>query len=158
MALRAGDAGRRPPKRRGRPKPERPVVAGRRDGTDFADFRDADDLWAGNFEVLTTTGKYFWIPTERVVTASNSTRRSGRATCSGAAAPWWCATGRTVTSTCPALYERRTARAMPPNDGLRLGRAPNGPRPSRCAASASACSWSATRASPMQQLTSLEFA
>jgi len=28
--------------------------------------RDADDLLAGSFEVLTTTGKYFWIPTERV--------------------------------------------------------------------------------------------
>jgi type VI secretion system protein ImpE len=32
----------------------------------FDDFRDADDLHAGFFEVLTTTGKYFWIPTERV--------------------------------------------------------------------------------------------
>jgi type VI secretion system protein ImpE len=32
----------------------------------FEDFRDADDLHAGFFEVLTTTGKYFWIPTERV--------------------------------------------------------------------------------------------
>lgn len=44
----------------------RPLVAGRRDGTAFTDFRDADDLSIGNFEVLTTTGKYFWIPTERV--------------------------------------------------------------------------------------------
>ena len=34
--------------------------------TAFEDFRDADDLHAGFFEVLTTTGKYFWIPTERV--------------------------------------------------------------------------------------------
>jgi type VI secretion system protein ImpE len=32
----------------------------------FDDFRDVDDLCAGFFEVLTTTGKYFWIPTERV--------------------------------------------------------------------------------------------
>lgn len=32
----------------------------------FDDFRDADDLCAGYFEVLTTTGRYFWIPTERV--------------------------------------------------------------------------------------------
>ncbi len=32
----------------------------------FDDFRDVDDLHAGFFEVLTTTGKYFWIPTERV--------------------------------------------------------------------------------------------
>ena len=34
--------------------------------TTFADWRDADDLWAGSFEILTSTGKYFWIPTERV--------------------------------------------------------------------------------------------
>ncbi len=34
--------------------------------TEFDDFRDVDDLCAGFFEVLTTTGKYFWIPTERV--------------------------------------------------------------------------------------------
>ncbi len=36
------------------------------DRTAFDDFRDVDDLCAGFFEVLTTTGKYFWIPTERV--------------------------------------------------------------------------------------------
>ncbi|HEV8678080.1 MAG TPA: type VI secretion system accessory protein TagJ, partial [Stellaceae bacterium] len=34
--------------------------------TPFDDFRDVDDLCAGYFEVLTTTGKYYWIPTERV--------------------------------------------------------------------------------------------
>jgi type VI secretion system protein ImpE len=33
----------------------------------FDDFRDACDLHAGTFEVLTSTGKYYWIPTERVV-------------------------------------------------------------------------------------------
>jgi type VI secretion system protein ImpE len=33
----------------------------------FDDFRDIDDLCAGFFEVLTTTGKYYWIPTERVL-------------------------------------------------------------------------------------------
>jgi type VI secretion system protein ImpE len=45
----------------------RPAVSGTSGDAAFADFRDADDLSAGNFEVLTTTGKYFWIPTERVV-------------------------------------------------------------------------------------------
>jgi type VI secretion system protein ImpE len=45
----------------------RPQVAGAGAGIPFIDFRDADDLWSGTFEVLTTTGKYFWIPTERVV-------------------------------------------------------------------------------------------
>jgi type VI secretion system protein ImpE len=33
----------------------------------FDDLRDADDLLAPSFEVITTTGKYFWIPTERVM-------------------------------------------------------------------------------------------
>lgn len=37
-----------------------------RDGT-FDDMRDADDLLAPCFEVITTTGKYFWIPPERVL-------------------------------------------------------------------------------------------
>jgi len=32
----------------------------------FDDFRDADDLCGGSLEVLTTTGKYYWIPIERV--------------------------------------------------------------------------------------------
>jgi type VI secretion system protein ImpE len=32
----------------------------------FNDFRDLNDLTAGVFEVLTSTGKYFWIPIERV--------------------------------------------------------------------------------------------
>jgi type VI secretion system protein ImpE len=45
----------------------RPRVPGRAADTSFDDLRDADDLGAGFFEVLTTTGKYFWIPTERVV-------------------------------------------------------------------------------------------
>ncbi len=46
----------------------RPHVAGFSGDTRFDDFRDADDLCAGSVEVLTTTGKYFWIPTERLVT------------------------------------------------------------------------------------------
>lgn len=32
----------------------------------FDDMRDADDVLASCFEVITTTGKYFWIPPERV--------------------------------------------------------------------------------------------
>ena len=46
---------------------ERPAVSGERDdGTVFDDLRDADDFYAGFFEVLTTTGKYYWIRTEQV--------------------------------------------------------------------------------------------
>jgi type VI secretion system protein ImpE len=44
----------------------RPRAAGSLAGKPVEDFRDADDLSAGFFEVLSTTGKYFWIPTERV--------------------------------------------------------------------------------------------
>ena len=47
----------------------RPRTPGMHGDVAFDDLRDADDLLAGNFEVLTTTGKYFWIPTERVVSA-----------------------------------------------------------------------------------------
>jgi type VI secretion system protein ImpE len=45
---------------------QRPRVPGHSNDTKFDDFRDADDLFAGIFEVLTTTGKYYWIPTERI--------------------------------------------------------------------------------------------
>ena len=47
----------------------RPRVAGFHNDKPFDDLRDADDLLAGNWEVLTTTGKYFWIPTERIISA-----------------------------------------------------------------------------------------
>ncbi|PPQ33366.1 type VI secretion system accessory protein TagJ [Rhodopila globiformis] len=47
----------------------RPRVPGYAGDATFDDFRDADDLLAGSLEVLTTTGKYFWIPTERVTSA-----------------------------------------------------------------------------------------
>lgn len=40
-------------------------TAGCAAGAAFADFRDADDLIGGHFEVLTSTGKYYWIPIER---------------------------------------------------------------------------------------------
>ncbi len=45
---------------------KREKVPGTRDGKAFDDFRDADDLCAGFVEILSTTGKYFWVPTHRV--------------------------------------------------------------------------------------------
>jgi type VI secretion system protein ImpE len=48
----------------------RPRVPGAANDAAFNDFRDADDLCAGYFEVLTTTGKYMWIPTEQVETVA----------------------------------------------------------------------------------------
>lgn len=44
----------------------RSVVPGHMGEAAFDDFRDADDLLAGSLEVLTTTGKYYWIPAERI--------------------------------------------------------------------------------------------
>ncbi len=45
---------------------ERPRVKGSCNGRPFDDLRDLDDLTAAVFEVLTSTGKYYWIPVERV--------------------------------------------------------------------------------------------
>jgi type VI secretion system protein ImpE len=66
VALRAGDA-QEAARKAADAEAARPRVPGRHNGTAFDDLRDVDDLLAGSFEVLTTTGKYFWIPTERVV-------------------------------------------------------------------------------------------
>jgi type VI secretion system protein ImpE len=46
----------------------RPRVAGRMGKLKFDDFRDANDLLPGFIETLTSTGKYFWIPTSRIET------------------------------------------------------------------------------------------
>jgi type VI secretion system protein ImpE len=46
----------------------RPVAAGTADGEPFDDFRDLDDPSAAHFEVLTSTGKYYWIPVISVKT------------------------------------------------------------------------------------------
>jgi type VI secretion system protein ImpE len=46
----------------GQRKPER----GTCDGTPFSDIRDLDDTTSSFFEVYTATGKYFWLPFEKV--------------------------------------------------------------------------------------------
>jgi type VI secretion system protein ImpE len=70
VALRAGDAAEAA-RQAAAAEAARPRVAGSLGPPSaevrFDDFRDADDLCAGFFEVLTVTGKYYWIPTERVV-------------------------------------------------------------------------------------------
>jgi len=45
---------------------QRPKVQGSCDGISFSDFRDLDDMTASFFEVLTSNGKYYWVPIERV--------------------------------------------------------------------------------------------
>lgn len=44
----------------------RPKPGGTMGGESFDDFRDLDDLSAGLIEVLTSTGKYFWVPLSAV--------------------------------------------------------------------------------------------
>ncbi len=44
----------------------RPAAKGTIDGKAFDDMRDLDDLVGGMFEVLTSTGKYYWIPMNTV--------------------------------------------------------------------------------------------
>lgn len=65
VALRAGDTAAAA-REAATAEAQRPRAAGTLAGRKVDDFRDADDFSAGFFEVLTTTGKYFWIPTERV--------------------------------------------------------------------------------------------
>jgi type VI secretion system protein ImpE len=45
---------------------QRPTVSGTCNDQPFDDLRDLDDLTASFFEVLTDTGKYYWIPFGRV--------------------------------------------------------------------------------------------
>lgn len=44
----------------------RPKPKGVCNGKPFDDFRDIDDVMAGLFEVITSTGKYYWVPIDRV--------------------------------------------------------------------------------------------
>ncbi len=44
----------------------RPGFKGKCDDVAFDDWRDADDITAGFMEVLTATGKYYWVPFSRI--------------------------------------------------------------------------------------------
>jgi type VI secretion system protein ImpE len=44
----------------------RPALAGICDGKPFDDLRDLDDRVGGVFEILTSTGKYFWIGADQI--------------------------------------------------------------------------------------------
>lgn len=44
----------------------RQPLGGTHNGAPFDDFRDLDDVFGGMIEAVTSTGKYFWIPAERV--------------------------------------------------------------------------------------------
>ncbi|WP_237215448.1 type VI secretion system accessory protein TagJ [Falsiroseomonas oryziterrae] len=65
VALRSGDA-EGAAREAAAAEAARPHVHGMHGEQRFDDMRDADDLIGGSVEVLTTTGKYFWIPIERL--------------------------------------------------------------------------------------------
>ena len=65
VALRAGDLAAAA-QRIAEAEAARPATAFMIDGRRADDLRDADDLIGGSLEVLTSTGKYLWIPFERV--------------------------------------------------------------------------------------------
>lgn len=49
---------------------KRCAVSGTCDGTEFDDIRDPDDLLGSVFEVLTSNGKYYWIPFDLITAVS----------------------------------------------------------------------------------------
>jgi type VI secretion system protein ImpE len=69
VALRAGDMAEAA-QQAAAAEAVRPHAPGKHNGTAFDDLRDVDDLLAGSVEVLTTTGKYYWIPTERLISVT----------------------------------------------------------------------------------------
>lgn len=66
LLLREGDA-EAAAKKLAEAEEQRPKVSGVCDGEPFDDLRDLDDTTASFLEVLTSTGKYFWIPMERLI-------------------------------------------------------------------------------------------
>jgi len=88
----------------------------------FDDMRDGDDVLSTCFEVITTTGKYFWIPPERVASVEFHPMKRPRdlfwrrATMSVASGP----DGDVYL---PTIYPPLQAGAAEPTDALRLGRA-----------------------------------
>jgi type VI secretion system protein ImpE len=90
--------------------------------TAFNDMRDADDLLASCFEVITTTGKYFWIPPERVLLLEFHAAKRPR-DLFWRRATMQVADGPDGEVYLPALYPPTTGTAVAMTDALRLGRA-----------------------------------
>lgn len=65
-ALRAGDGGEASALLE-EAEGARPALPGTADGTPFNDFRDLDDVSASHLDVLTTTGKFYWVPLRDVI-------------------------------------------------------------------------------------------
>lgn len=136
----------------------RPEVSGRQDGVAFADFRDADDLSIGNFEVLTSTGKYFWVPTERVESIEFHPARRPRDL-------FWRRCTMVVRDGpdgdvyLPAIYPSALLPSDEPvGDGLRLGRATEWTETAPVRGIGQRVYMVGDDAVPVQQMSRLEFA
>jgi type VI secretion system protein ImpE len=98
---------------------QRPHVSGTCNGQAFDELRDLDDLTSSFFEVLTSTGKYYWIPLERVESVEFHTPKRPRDLL-------WRGAHMVVRGGpdgevfVPVLY---AGSASDPNDEVRLGRA-----------------------------------
>jgi type VI secretion system protein ImpE len=88
----------------------------------FDDMRDGDDVLSTCFEVITTTGKYFWIPPERVASVEFHPMKRPRDL-------FWRRATMIVSEGpdghvyLPTIYPPLQGAATEPTDALRLGRA-----------------------------------
>jgi type VI secretion system protein ImpE len=88
----------------------------------FDDMRDGDDVLSTCFEVITTTGKYFWIPPERVASVEFHPLKRPRDL-------FWRRATMSVNSGpdgdvyLPTIYPPIQGASTEPTDPLRLGRA-----------------------------------
>lgn len=88
----------------------------------FDDMRDGDDVLSTCFEVITTTGKYFWIPPERVASMELHPMKRPRDL-------FWRRASMSVSDGpdgdvyLPTIYPPFPEGAAQPSDALRLGRA-----------------------------------
>lgn len=121
VALRNGDA---PEAARlaGQAEEARVHPAGTHKGTPFDDMRDADDLLGCCLEVITTTGKYFWIPPERVLLLEFHPPKRPR-DLFWRRATMQVAEGPDGEVYLPVIYPPIAAAAAETTDALRLGRA-----------------------------------
>jgi type VI secretion system protein ImpE len=135
----------------------RPATPGRTPDDRFTDCRDADDLWAGTFEVLTTTGKYFWIPAERVASLEFHPPKRPRDL-------FWRRCSMVVRDGpdgdvfVPALYDHAEAASETLSDSLRLGRSTEWTATAPVRGSGQRIFLVGDEGVAMQQLTTLEFA
>ena len=98
----------------------RAAVRGTCGGRPFADLRDLDDMTSSFFEVLTSTGKYYWVPIDQVESIEFHARPSGRADLLWRRVLMSVHAGPDGEVFLPVLY---AGSAADPDDAIRLGRA-----------------------------------